>query len=243
MSRLYHEAIPSLFAGAYESLVSVVQGLALGALFYVVTAAMQTPHQLNIILVIKCVIVFLLICFLWHRYILHIRHQTWWITPVDTLIPMSFALIEAALCLSILKSTFFFCLWLVLFWMGGLLAYGNLYYQHRKDDKRTLYEEFYEKIHEEKLSVGLARFFGKTLWNEIGKYTRRCLWEGMILGLAFGGILLFICSTNYGEGLYMAIVASFFLPSIAYLFYFDFPRQLRNSQAIKDSLEGTVHAL
>lgn len=232
MKRLYHDATYPLFSSAYIGLVSVVQGVALGALLYIISTVF--PDQLNVYVVIKVIIVFLMVCLFWHRYAIHVPHQTWPVTALDTIIPMSLGVIEISFSLSILGSTFYFCLFLTAFWFGGFVAYCNLYFQHRKREISTLYTEKYS---------GDESGFGEILWREILSYTKRVIIEALVLGVAFSLISAFIGCTEYSEELYTIVVGISLVPVLIYLFHFDIGHKLRNSKEVVEYLERTGYRL
>ena len=122
-AKVFHTAVAPYFADTYNTLVSVVQGVVLGALFYAFTK--QT--EFNLLFSLKAFVVFLSACLMWHRYITHTQFAAWKLSFTDTLIPMGFAIVQFLLILTIMKeeSTFWFSLTFTSLTLVGIMAYAN----------------------------------------------------------------------------------------------------------------------
>jgi len=121
LKTVLHEPITPYSTNAYNTLISVIQGIALAALFYIINESIVKlkPASFDISFVCRIVLAFLLICLIWHRYIVHDQYIAWRLTVFDTIIPMVFALLQIFLILSIPKSPFLFPLCLASLFFGG----------------------------------------------------------------------------------------------------------------------------
>src|SRR4051812_8394385 len=95
------DTIASYFSGAYNNLVSVVQGVALASLVYILQMRFDDPANhpnhldlwQNILLWSKVLLALLTICTIWHRYITENQFVSWGLTVSDTIIPMVFGVL------------------------------------------------------------------------------------------------------------------------------------------------------
>jgi len=131
------EPVAPYFADAYNTLSSVVQALALGVMGYEIAklffetnsadlnwAIIQSPATGNLLLA------FMLICLLWHRYIVHNQFYAWEIGVGDTVIPITFGLLEVLLILSADKSVFYSSFFMACISTWGVVAYINTIQKH-----------------------------------------------------------------------------------------------------------------
>lgn len=116
--RASHEAIAPYFADSYNTLLSVVQGVALGALTY----NFFTSEKISQLIIAKSIVSFGVICITWHRYVVHTQYIAWRLGFIDTLIPMLFAPLQFWLTWTIPKTIFDFSLAFLFTTILGLLA-------------------------------------------------------------------------------------------------------------------------
>lgn len=120
LKKVLHEPVAPYFANTYNTLISVVQSLALGALLYIV------KKEFNLLIVLpKSIVTFGVICVIWHRYVINTQYIAWRLSFLDTLIPMCFALGQFWLILTIPKTAFDFSLALICLSILGFFAYLN----------------------------------------------------------------------------------------------------------------------
>lgn len=111
-------------ADAYNTLCSVVQGVACAALFYEMStlpSIWSEPLSYT-----KALCVFLLIITLWHHYVMNNRYAAPRIMILDTFIPFCFAALQSALALSISSENWWFPFWLSFCSLLGVFAYYNI---------------------------------------------------------------------------------------------------------------------
>jgi hypothetical protein len=95
LKKVLYEPVAPYFADTYNTLVSVVQGFALGALVYVFS------KEINLLIILKSIVTGGTICIIWHRFVHHVQYIAWGLRIIDTLIPMSFAVLQYWLILTI----------------------------------------------------------------------------------------------------------------------------------------------
>src|SRR5438128_5534209 len=122
LSKLLANPISSYFSNAYNTLISVVQGLALGALFVVLA---DPTYRASSMFWPKFVLAFLIINTIWHRYISETQYVAWRLTPRDTLIPMSFAVLQGVTILAIRSKPWVFGLGIAIIQLWAAIAYQN----------------------------------------------------------------------------------------------------------------------
>lgn len=204
--QVLYEPIAPYFANTYNTLVSVVQGVALAALFYIFS-----KEEFNPLIISKCIVAFGVICIIWHRFVVHTQYIAWRLTSIDTLIPMSFAMIQFGLILTIPKTILIFSLVITFIFILGLGAYLNatrqklglkeLLEEHFMDINNGGFknEEFAEDLFQELISfnksarnlmgafaifcfiITLAIYFLETICEEVKTYVATALFGIMIL--------------------------------------------------------------
>jgi hypothetical protein len=139
-----HEPLSNYVAGVYNTLGSVVQGVALGALFYVLTE-MQSKGRLDLANSVKCVVVVSLIALLWHRYAVHNQFAVWRLEIQDTLIPIGFTVLQLWLALAVPEHVAWFAAALSAISLLGALAYWNTTWRYNKPESLELFREHFSE--------------------------------------------------------------------------------------------------
>lgn len=137
-----HEPLSNYVASAYNTLASVVQGVALGALFYVVSL-LSSSDRLDLPNFLKCLVVVGLIALLWHRYAVHNQYVVWRLEVQDTLIPITFAALQFWLTLAVLKDVGWYSASFSAVSLLGALAYCNTVWRYNKHDSLRLFQEHF----------------------------------------------------------------------------------------------------
>ncbi len=137
LKKVLHEPVAPYFANTYNTLISVVQGLALGALLYTVKS------EFNLLIVPKSIVTFGVICVIWHRYVINIQYLAWSLSFFDTLIPMCFALGQFWLILTIPKTAFDFSLAIICLSILGFFAYLNATLRLKGTELKELLDEHF----------------------------------------------------------------------------------------------------
>lgn len=129
--QLFHEPLSPYISTTYNTLLSVVQGVALGGIFY----TLFTAHSANALtweLCIRLLIAGSLIAVLWHRYVIHNQFAVWRLAFQDTAIPFLFAASQFWLVLSLRSDIQWFTGALTTVAAIGSLAYINTVRRYQK---------------------------------------------------------------------------------------------------------------
>lgn len=142
---ILHEPIAPYYSGSYSTLISVVNGLALGAIFFVIAEKeiLTTNGNVDFLNAWQCFIAFGVICTLWHSYIGHIQYLAWPIGFFDTLIPMTFSASIALLALSI-GNIKYFTLVFTLIIFCGFIAFWNANNKISHKTTAKVYKEHFQ---------------------------------------------------------------------------------------------------
>lgn len=160
--KVLHEPLSNYIAGTYNTLLSVVQGVSLGGVFYVITV-LSVKNLIGWISIIKIVVVICLIALLWHRYVVHNQFAVWRLEIQDTIIPIIFGTFQFWLVLAILKDVAWFSGALASISMVGVVAYINTVWRYEKSETILLFKEHFKDEEEG---------FGETLRRSILKYQK-----------------------------------------------------------------------
>lgn len=115
-----HSPLSSYVAGVYNTLLSVIQGVSLGGIFYI-----MSTKALNPILLIRVLAVIMIVGLIWDRYVSNNQYSGWTLTHLDTIIPFGLCFFQFLLIISISESysCFFSAIGLVA--LCGSIAYWN----------------------------------------------------------------------------------------------------------------------
>lgn len=171
--KLLNEPLAPYIADTYNTLFSVVQGVAFAGLFFIIS---DGKNDLTLPFIIKVIVVLILIALLWHRYAVQNQFAVWSLGVQDTLIPISFAAAQCALSLSLESYTYYFSMWLAIISFIGVLAYINAVWRYNKEESLVLFlehfdhegREFSEAMHMEQINFSklqLKLLVGSTIIN------------------------------------------------------------------------------
>lgn len=227
LSRLLANPISSYFSDAYNTLISVVQGLALGGLFVVLS---DRTYRTGPIFWPRFLLAFMIINTIWHRYISETQYVAWRLRPRDTLIPMVFAVLQGLAILAIGSEPWFFAVWIAAILLWAAVAYQNGLSHYATPIVRDIYASHFDEI--------LGAGFGSRLLDAIIRFQRRS-WN--FLTAAFVGALI----TVFGAYLFQKhfwfsnlLVLCYSLPSVAYFLVSDLSRHLNRTQNIQLGRKG-----
>ncbi|HAG51760.1 MAG: hypothetical protein A2056_00910 [Deltaproteobacteria bacterium GWA2_42_85] len=213
-----HEPLSPYVSSAYNTLCSVTQGVALGALFYV----LSSTKQLTCLIYLKCFVVALLIALLWHRYVVHNQFSVWRLGIPDTLIPIAFAIMQVWLALVVPKSITWFSGVLAIISAIGILAYANTIYGFNKKEAEQLFREHYSEEEND---------FAEALHYEINSF-QKSSWKHMLYSTLLMSFLTSINYTNWLSEDNKTYITTFFaVIIIALVFWFDLRWWLNNSRS------------
>jgi len=210
---------PVLF-GAYTTLISVTQGVALGAGFFILTET----KNIDLVFIFKAFMTFIAVCLVWHRFITFTQYLVWRLGFFDTLIPMSFAILEVFVVLAIPESTSYF------FWVFCFLPLvGAFSYFYARNRFAT--REANDYVH---------RFFKKKNYDFAADFLQEMnafAWQGLFVMLSLAAycvlVSIFIDKVPVSllsEEMKTYLSTGVFTAWLIVLFYFDVPRKLNHSK-------------
>jgi hypothetical protein len=206
ITKALHEPVTPYFAAAYTTLMSIVQGVALAMLAYVVYQQ-GLPNDMNVaVIVTKVTISWLVIGIVWHSYITHIQLGCWRLTVFDTLIPMGFAVLECWVIISVSRSMFQFSLALAVTAIWGFLTFLNSELHSSKSGGQLFEEHFGDKQ------------FANELFSQLRAYHKRALtWMAIVSGI-FGIGAAVARITSFSERSKTIVIGLAFVTVILFLF-------------------------
>ena len=143
--KVFHEPVAPYFADTYNTLLSVVQGVALAGLLYIFTTEYVEHQNTDILFHTKLFVVCAVIVAIWHRYVTHDQYLAWRLGVSDTLIPIVFGALQVMLSVfASRRDPFYFSAvyTVILFWGG--IAYENARRKHKRDHTKKIYEEHFD---------------------------------------------------------------------------------------------------
>ena len=222
-----HNPIAPYFSSAYVTIISVVCGIALAAVFYMaVEQQIITKDEYHPIIIWEFIIVITSTAVTWHGYINIIQYKAWPISLYDTVIPIGFSVIIIALALSVEDIRWFSFVFSMLCLMGAG-AY-----------KHSLF----------KLSKGSSMLTYKSHFNSYGDKFYLCLYNRFIRYLscrfyffnqlsAFFLILSgveFIFTSKHYDGLDSCILCIGMTSSVWYFFIYDLNSELKKIKCLSE---------
>lgn len=141
--RLLGEPITPYCTDAYNTLISVVHGVSLGALALVPD---YRKMEGNVFFWANVCVAFVVICVIWHRYCVENQYIAWTLRLPDTIIPMLFGLVEVYMVLSVAGTPEDTCLSYALLFLLGSFAYSNSIKRHNNWKARTIYLEHFSEL-------------------------------------------------------------------------------------------------
>lgn len=255
------------FASAYNTLLSIVQSITMGLLindfyekmkkenvsFFIKFAKdkdflsllenLFTPsHNLfiNLVAILKSLIIFYVICFIWHRYVSHTQFIAWRLNMFDTVVPMVFAVLQAAMIKTILISDnlILFAISFTFIFVCGFFAYLNSDIQHKKEKKMNTLFLFQFK----------DQNFARILYDEIAVFESKekyhMLYVACIILLV---LFLNLIAVRYSSSFFVhaeadKIISSFSLIAFLMLLYYlsrrDLVHALNKSNALNEYFES-----
>ena len=161
--KILHDPLSNYISGTYNTLMSVVQGVSLGGVFYVMQLQFDHGELITWESILKLSVVILLMSLLWHRYVVHNQFAVWRLEIQDTLIPIILGVLQFWLVLAIFCQIWWFSAALAAISAVGMVAYINTVWRYEKQETRQLFVEHFKNESED---------FALSLWHEILKYQR-----------------------------------------------------------------------
>jgi hypothetical protein len=113
----------------------------LGAGFYI----LSTVTNKDWVFIFKAFMTFIAVCLVWHRFITFTQYLIWRLGVLDTLIPMSIAVSELFIILSIPKTTSDFFGFFAVLPLLGACSYGHARYHYASPEAKAYVRNFFEK--------------------------------------------------------------------------------------------------
>lgn len=227
LSNLLANPISSYFSDAYNTLISIVQGLALGGLFVVLA---DPAYRTSSIFWPRFFLAFLIINTIWHRYISETQYVAWRLTPLDTLIPMSFAVFQGLTILAIRSEPWAFAMGFAAILLWGAVAYQNGLKHYSTPIVRDIYTAHYDAM--------LGEGFGGRILDAIMQFQRT---SRNLLATAFAGSLITVLVAYRFDKLALFVnwlVLGYSFLFAAYFFFFDLSHHLNRTGNIRLGHDG-----
>jgi hypothetical protein len=217
VKKVLHEPVAPYFAATYNTLLSIVQGFALGAL--VLTLA---QHGATKITLPKAFVIWWIIALVWHRHATHVQYLAWRLGIFDTLIPLGFAVLQFLVIFSIPRSAFEFSVWVATLPLLGFLAYLNSYFHYNNPLSQTLIKEHFAEEGEQ---------FAQDFFWEIDAYQKWAMGSMLAIFVAEAGLagILWLDPLTEEVRTYVAC-GVFTVINLAISFSFDFRWSLNRSK-------------
>lgn len=175
LKKILHEPIAPYLADTYNVVIHLVHGVVLGALFYIISI----QENFDILIAFKVFVVFLLVCLIWHSYLVHNLYGAWRIGIFDTIIPLVFALSQCLLVLAIPKNIFIFSLFFTIIPIIGFFAYLNAFIRLGEPEAIELYKEHFKDQGTE---------FAESLYLELRSFDKGAMVSMVIIAAVLGVI-------------------------------------------------------
>ncbi|MGZ4905946.1 MAG: hypothetical protein ACXV5H_11120 [Halobacteriota archaeon] len=220
IKQVLHEPISPYVTDSFNTATHLIQGVNLAALFYVIS--IQTKFDL--LVAGKILVLFLMIGLIWYSYLTQNQFVGWRPRKRDTIIPISFALTQCLLAVSIHQPIYVFAFFFTLILVVGFLGFANPYSGNAKPDAALLFKEHFK---------AQGAKFAEDFRLEIINIDKR-LMTSMISFVAFFGIItallyLFQSVDEVASYAFVALCGVF----IVTLFHFDFMYFLNHSETMK----------
>lgn len=224
MKHVLYNPISPYFIGIYSTLISIVQGIAIGGLFFILSEAYPEIGMITFAVFLKILICLLVVCLIWHRYVTHFQFLAWQLTIMDAIIPFGFAILQSFMVVSIKEDLVYFSLSLTLIFIWGLAAYLNVFLGHFTDKAFKVFKSHYKAIDDN---------FADILFYEIHSSNKQFLIQMVVtvfLYAIFTMYLYYFSSTGENNNTYLLTFISAIV--FLYLYIFDLPKMLRSSSTL-----------
>jgi len=217
--KVLHECVSPYLTHTYNMVIHLVQGGVLAILFLVLI-----ENPLTTLIYFKILPVFLLICLLWHSYLVHDQYIAQRARIIDTLAPLALGLFECLLILSIPKSVFEYALFFTIIPFIGIFAYICPYTAYRDPDTLELYKEHFKEQGED---------FAVTLHSELKRFDKYAVFMMTIVFFIFCTITAFIYYFNISEDFKTYFATISFTLIIIFLLYTNMDYFLNHSKKLQ----------
>ncbi len=222
--KVLYEPVAPYFVSSYNTLISIVQSLALAALFWMINELFQN-NSLNIFVICELIIAFLIICLGWHRYITHNQYLAWSVGLPDTIIPMGFALLQIFLILSIPTTIFYFSLCMTALFVWGSIAYLNSLYHHGTARTQRVYKEHFATA---------GDGFADNFFSVMKAYEKNRMIEMLVMSCISSIVVIFIHFTEYDDMVKTSVAIIVYVTSfIPLLFLGDLRKTLNKAEKLR----------
>jgi hypothetical protein len=194
--QLLGEPVGSYFTDSYNTLISVVQGVALAALCYVIQDTVNNAHETTAYFWLKSTLCLLVICVIWHSYIFYNQFIAWRVGACDSVIPMMFAILQIVMVATISKGPRDLCWAITLLFLWGIIAYTNTSYRYTQRVAKDIYRSYFSKTNFPSMSDS----FAENLLNAIIRFSKLTLRNMAICTIISALLLILLYVTNDFKG-------------------------------------------
>lgn len=219
VKKVLHEPVSPYLTNTYNMIVTLVQGAVLATLFMILI-----ENPLTLVIFFKTLPIFLLVCLIWHSYLVHDQYIAQRARLIDTLAPLALGLFQCLLILSISKSTIEYAVSFSIVPFVGIFAYIAPYTAYNDPGTRELYKEHFKEQGED---------FAVTLHSECKRFDKFAVITMVFVFFVFSTITTFIYYINLSEDLKTYIATISFTLIIILLLYYDMKYFLNHSKKLQ----------
>jgi hypothetical protein len=188
LKKVLHEPLAPYVASVYNTLIHLVQGLVLAALFYVIS--LQT--QITPIIVCNLIISFAFVITIWYEFITDNQYHVIRTSISDVIIPIVLAVCQVILALAINQPIYIFTLLVIPVFIMIDLSYVNGYLKNKGPMAYEVFKEHYKEL-------GLQ--FAQDVYDESIRYQKEMIPKIFMATIVVGILTMF----NYYFPLNLAI--------------------------------------
>jgi len=222
-----HNPIAPYFSSAYVTIISVVCGIALAAVFYMaVEQQVVQKDRYHPVIIWEFVISIMTTAVIWHEYIKIIQYKAWPINLYDTLIPIIFSVLIVILSVNV-EDVRMFCLIFALLCLTGGVSYKNSLRQLLKESSIDTYQSHYD---------GYGDNFYKCVFGGLSKYIANRNNTFLHVGVSFfvASLVEFLFAKPHYNGLDAYILCLSMTSISLYFFVYDLNTELKKIKCLSE---------
>ena len=157
--KVLHEPVAPYVVNVYNTLMHLVEGLVLAAIFYVITIQ---PH-ITPIIISNLIICLVVVISSWHGYITYNQYSVMRASILNTIIPIGFGVAQVALVLTISQPIYIFTLFLIPCFVIIIIQYWENINKHNKPIAFKIWKAHFKDIGSQ---------FAKDFFDELRRYEK-----------------------------------------------------------------------
>lgn len=215
-----HEPLAPYLTHAYNTLMHLVQGLALAALFFVISI----QEHFTLAIICNLIISLGVVITIWHNYITNNQYNVIRASSLNTLIPIVLGICQCALVLSIAQPIYIFTLLLIPVFIMVMLQLMDHINKHKNPVALKIWKEHYKDIGPQ---------FAQDLFHEFKRYEKDELSKVFFLTISL--VILTLFNYYFPLNLDIKTYISFVIVGVFIVMaaYFDLNRFFNDSERLK----------